>query len=276
MRETPSFPSLRNFSLACPEIRETTQFLRLCSAILLKTFDLSLQDFPTAHETHVLFTAIATGFSPATLTFLFIENEYEPWEELDLTTYQIPRRSLQLLCHFDNLAVLVIMSLLGFTAADADVSDLACAWPRIVTLRLSARTHTYQPRTTLACLRSFAQHCPRLCNLHLALDGTTVPPPVTNSQPGTLPHHSLENLHVKHSPIASRIAVAWFLSCVFPDVRSICTRREHEDNEDEEELDEHREAIRNHRRWEVVELLPEVLAIREEGRMLAIQASAVA
>jgi DNA-directed RNA polymerase beta' subunit len=46
--------------------------------------------------------------------------------------------------------------------------------------------------------------------------------------------------------------------------------REDSENDDEEELLENGEAIRRHNRWkEVLELMPEVLAIRQEERMLA-------
>ncbi|KAJ6564712.1 hypothetical protein B0H19DRAFT_1259129 [Mycena capillaripes] len=220
---------LRELALDYPNIQPTVQFLALCNAIPLDAFDVCFFDVPTAGEIRDLLVAISAGFSHSTVTKLVLKSKYDQFGDLDPAIYLIPYHSLQHLFCFPNLVVLLIASPLGFDLDDAAVEELACSSPQIEVLRLVVGFTTHAPRTTLACLHSFAQHCPHLRHLTIAFDATSVPS--SDANPGAFP-----------------------LQC-FPDLEQIETHREYDDNEDEEELAVHGDAIRLHNHWEEVQEL---------------------
>ncbi|KAJ7607644.1 hypothetical protein DFH06DRAFT_1486487 [Mycena polygramma] len=268
--ERRTFPGLRRLSLDCgPKIGQTTQFLRLFHDVPLDTFSVGFAEYTTAAEVHKLFRRIAAGFSHSSLTSLTVNNNWEDMEGFDPTGYFVPLRTMRLLVCFVNLTELEITSLLGFDLDDDAIAELARAFPRIVTLRLKTDNPINLPRTTPACLYSFAEHCPRLNRLTLAFDGAAIPAP--DADPRSRPIlRSLRKLGVEHSPLSTVMSAARFLSGVFPNLNEIETHREFDDNTDEDELLEHGDVIRLHNRWkEVSALLPEISAIREEGRKLA-------
>ncbi|KAJ7717022.1 hypothetical protein B0H16DRAFT_1612348 [Mycena metata] len=272
---TNAFSALRTLSFEESDIRPVTDFLRLCTAVPLKEFDSDSYEFATAADMHALFIAIAAGFSHASLEQLVLNNDCEEFEGADPTDHLIPHHSLLPLLCFTNLTMLCITSPMGFDLDDGAVSDFARALPHVMTFSLTARFPTQIPRTTLACLHSFAQYCPRLVGLTIALDATTVPTiDLNQSQAGGVLHPALRRLYVQHSPVGRAMSVARFISFVFPRLNAIQTHREYEANDenDEEDMLDHGEAIRHHNRWKEVEgLLLEVSAIREEGRMLGVQ-----
>ncbi|KAJ7607638.1 hypothetical protein DFH06DRAFT_1066622 [Mycena polygramma] len=267
--EAPTFPVLDELWLTYPDIEPTVQFLGLCRAVPLKSFTVCLTEFVTASETHDLLAAISVGVTPSTLNFLHIDNECDHSDETDVSLYLMRPHSIQLLFHFINLTVLSIASPLGFNLGDDDITALARAWPRLVTLELGVRFFIHDdPRTTLLCLHPLAQHCRHLVRLAIALDATNVPTPEIDLWT-RLPGDSLLYLDVAHSPISSPISVARFLSGVFPKLTTLTTIREDDNNLDEQELQEHGELIRRHHKWkEVLVLLPHLSAVRAEGRLL--------
>ncbi|KAJ7252351.1 hypothetical protein B0H12DRAFT_1117913, partial [Mycena haematopus] len=131
------------------------------------------------------------------------------------------------------------------------VWELTKVWPCIRVLRLEVECSARTPRTTLSCLRSFAQNCPHLRILAMLLDATVVPICTTS-----LVQRKLHTLEVAHSPLAEdHVSVARFLSRMFPQMTDIETFREHYDN-DEDDLTFNGDEVRLHNRWkEVQELL---------------------
>ncbi|KAJ7653967.1 hypothetical protein DFH06DRAFT_1203344 [Mycena polygramma] len=225
----------------------------------------------TADEIHALFAGIVAGISHSSLTALTVQREWGETEDSNPTTYVVARRSIRLLFCFPDLAILSITSAHGFDLDDGTVAEMARAWPRIESLHLRSHSYIHMPRTTVACLRSFARYCPHLRELTLPFDATTSPG-ADAARPRAV-QHSLQGLTVDHSPLTTPIAVARFLSGLFPNLAEIETHREFDDNDedDADDMMEHGDAIRNHNRWkEVLTLLPEVSAIREEGRSWAL------
>ncbi|KAJ7629213.1 hypothetical protein DFH06DRAFT_1226149 [Mycena polygramma] len=267
-RGRPTFPGLRNLSFQGPGIGSTTQFLKLFSAVPLCRSDMTFYEVITADEIHALFAGMVAGVSHSSLTALIVHREWDI--DSDPASCIVERRSIRLLLCFPNLTVLSITSVHGFDLDDATAAEMARAWPRATTLHFKSNHHIRMPRTTAACLHSFAEYCPHLRQLTLAFDGTTVPGPDT-ARPRIV-QHSLRALAVEHSPVTKPISVARFLSGLFPSLDDIETHREHDDNDEDDvdEMLENGDAIRNHNRWmEVLTLLPEVSAIREEGRAWA-------
>jgi hypothetical protein len=254
---------------AFPEIAPITQFLRWCSAVPLETFHASFCEVVTANDMRAVFTAISAGCSHSYLLDLTIGTQCEQDELLPAspTEYLLPLPTIRLLFRFANLTTLNLKSLIGFDLDDDAVAELARAWPQIVTLRLEVRFATHAPKATLSCLHSFAEHCPCLTRLVFPFDGTAVP--AASAPP--LVHRRLKTLGVEHSPLglATPISAARFLSGVFPNLMEIETHREYDENDDEDEMLEHGEAVRLHTKWKVMALLPEVKAIREEVWMAA-------
>ncbi|KAJ7657617.1 hypothetical protein DFH06DRAFT_1297678 [Mycena polygramma] len=166
------------------------------------------------------------------------------WPVFNSVVYSIRHETLILLLCFENLTSLRLNSAAGFDLDDESILQMARSWPQIVVLHLSGGLSSARdPRTTLASMHTIARHCPRITSLSIAFDGSV------------------------HSPITSAIAMARFLSAVFLKLTGITTAREYLDND---ELRQHAEAIRRHRCWEEVRtVLPEVLAVREEERILA-------
>ncbi|KAF7366143.1 hypothetical protein MVEN_00491200 [Mycena venus] len=267
-----TFTALRNLTLSYPDITDTTQFLGLFKDVPLHTANIDFDEFVTAAEIHDLYAALSAGLSHSSFRDLSMEVSCPDESEADLHLYLIPPRSVRLLFCFSGLTSLCLTCPMGFDLDNAAVEELACAWPQIETLQLSGLYPRHAPRATLACLQSFSRHCPRLCVLTFAIDATATPSvPV---HPGTrlVQQHTLQKLDIVRSPLGSStpISVARFLSALFPRLERIRTEREWDENDDEDELLEHGDAIRLHRRWkEVQALLPDVLAIREEGRLLA-------
>ncbi|KAJ6540330.1 hypothetical protein B0H19DRAFT_1268930 [Mycena capillaripes] len=271
--ERRTFPVLRELILEYPDIMSTTQFLAWCSAVALQTFNVTFYAV-TAAELHSLFATISTSLSPSHFMELTVDSQCEEPDTTNPDAFLVANHSLRLLFRFTNLTVLSLTSPLGFDLDDDAISELAQAWPKIVTLRLKGRHPTHQPpRTTIACLNSFARHCPSLTLLTIVFDATIIP--TAEADPRTRPvQHRLKTLDVQNSPLQTSIAAARFLSRVFPNLDDIDTHCEFEDSDDEDELLQHGDVIRLHKRWkEVLALLPEVSAIREEGRMLALEQS---
>lgn len=267
VRETPTFPVLRRLLLIRPDLRPTTQFLGWCRGVPLHTLHISCE-VGTADEMQGLLTAVSAGCLHPSLADLTIDSQFDESDVADPNFDLIPIHSLRRLFCFANFTTLSISSVVGFDLDNDAVSELARAWPQIVSLRLKVVFPIHTPRTTLACLHSFAQHCPRLKRLTIALDATSIPNPEADPRTRFV-QYALETLGVEHSPMLRPLSVARFLSGVFPKLAEVDTHREHDDNDDEEELRDHGAAIRLHNRWkEVRDMLPELSAIREEGRML--------
>ncbi|KAJ6527062.1 hypothetical protein B0H19DRAFT_1243343 [Mycena capillaripes] len=275
VRGRQTFPVLRELILAYPDITPTTQFLAWCSAVPLHTFYVTFYETVTTAELHSLFATISTSFSHSSLTELIVDNDCEQPDTTNPAIFLVTDHSMRPLFRFANLTVLSMASSLGFDLDDDAIFALAQAWPQIMTLRLRGRHPTHHlPRTTLACLTSLARHCPSLTLLTIAFDATIIVP-TAEADPTPRPiQHRLKSLDVQNSPLQTPIVAARFLSRVFPNLNDIDTHCVFGDSDDEDELLENGDAIRLHKRWkEVLALLPEVSAIREEGRILAIQQS---
>jgi hypothetical protein len=121
-----------------------------------------------------LLTAISRAFARSSLVDLTVDNQCERSDEIDP---RIPYHLVQLLRCFPNLTMLSLTSPHGFDLDNDAMSELAPAWPQIVTLRLRVRFPMHRPAATLSFLALFAQHCPNLSRLTIAFDGTTIPSP---------------------------------------------------------------------------------------------------
>ncbi|KAJ7459334.1 hypothetical protein FB451DRAFT_1405966 [Mycena latifolia] len=134
--------------------------------------------------------------------------------------------TMQPLLRFVNLTTVDLMSPIGFYLDDAIVSAMAHAWPLLQELSLSSLEPATVRRVTLASLRALAKFCPKLEVIQLAFDASSVPPAEDTLTPPTR-QSTLYRLHVENSTIERRIAVARFLSGIFPNLVVIPTNLEH-------------------------------------------------
>ncbi|KAJ6545450.1 hypothetical protein B0H19DRAFT_1380084 [Mycena capillaripes] len=81
---------------------------------------------------------------------------------------------------FTRLTLVEIRVPVGYDISDATISDMARAWPNIEQLSLgwSPEYYYHTQRCTLLALVSFARHCPRLREVSIPLDFSSVPVPV--------------------------------------------------------------------------------------------------
>ncbi|KAJ7142951.1 hypothetical protein C8R44DRAFT_974415 [Mycena epipterygia] len=260
---TQSFRSLRTLGLGNAEIEPTTRLLGGFSQIPLISFNVWLAQFSTTAQTHNLYNAVAAAISPSSLTSLALNNHYD-YDAL-AANHVIQSQSIRVLFGFVNLTSISLISPIGIDLDNTTVSELARAWPRVETLDLSAwYCASPRPRVTLECLHSFARHCPNLTELAMTFDGTEVPTSDIGSTNRVF-QDRLHSLNVDHSAISMAIDVARFLSAIFPRLMDIMTREVPSERPDLDEVD--RQAIEFHNLWnQVEELLPDLVAIREEER----------
>ncbi|KAJ6575746.1 hypothetical protein DFH09DRAFT_1455163 [Mycena vulgaris] len=137
----------------------------------------------------------------------------------------------------------------GIDLHNAIVLELAQAWPHLKSLRFGASDYAHVPsRVTLDGLLPFAEHCPHLYLLQIPLDASVVPAWADQTtRQKRITHKRLTRLRLTRSPILVPLAVAGYLSSIFPKLRS--------------------EAIVLHKRWKDVEFaLPLLHTVRAEER----------
>ncbi|KAJ6520540.1 hypothetical protein C8R45DRAFT_1066868 [Mycena sanguinolenta] len=260
LAQSPTFSALHQLTLTCHNIKQTTAFLQWCSGVPLIEFHVEFWALASRSGVDSFFAAVSAGFLHSSLTNLSMECEYDDPDSTDPDRHLISLQSLRHIFSFVNLTELVIVSPVEFDLDNDGVTELARAFPRVVTLRLAIVLTGSMPRATLSCLHSFAQHCPLLRALIIALDARAVPnhgidPRVRFVQ------HTLLTINVEHSPLVEPFHAARFLSGVFPNLAKVLTTREYLDNESQGALLEDGTAIRLHRRWKRVQwLLPQISA----------------
>ncbi|KAJ7613396.1 hypothetical protein FB45DRAFT_842767 [Roridomyces roridus] len=142
-----------------------------------------------------------------------------------IAVYKVPVALLSPLFIFENLTSVYLAAPVGFDLDDDSVASLARAWPRIHYLSLvSSMSKNVPSRATLLALLSFAKHCPFLSSLTLSLDAKVVPTIASGPDTPRPQQRALSSLVVCDSPIDSPLAVAVFLSSLFPRLRNVSSR----------------------------------------------------
>ncbi|KAF7374130.1 hypothetical protein MSAN_00294300 [Mycena sanguinolenta] len=248
------FTVLRKLHLGSSHISAITHFLKSCKEVPLRSIDFNVQICPTTAESHEFYRALSASVLHSSLTEVHFAVGITD-SDGNSPNLRIHRESIRCLLVFTNLVTVNISSPVGIDLDDTTVADLARAWPHLEKLLLpSYGLCRSLPNTTLECLHSLATWCPHLAGLTITLDGTSAPTPP--SPPSGISHHALKLINVAHSRISTPIMpVARFLSAIFPALKRIMTSRDGLDNEDEDELHLHGEAIEFHDLWKEVELL---------------------
>ncbi|KAJ7459605.1 hypothetical protein B0H11DRAFT_1872722 [Mycena galericulata] len=262
------FPKLRSVSLnlGSGKIESATGFISTWATPPVRDLDVRILRCPTADAAERLYRALLVHCSHESLEILKVDIMYSPPENAERDNYVLPGDALKPLLHFTNLVNVRIVAPSGYILDDTMVSEMAHAWPFVEELRLKAREHKDLPRGTLAALHTLAQHCSHLHTLEITIDARAVPeqPRELHARQQLL-HPNLVTLDVAHSPISAPFDVARYLSATFFNLAEILTAREDEDNDDEEELEEHRVEIGYHVAWkEVLTFLPGLNDIRAE------------
>ncbi|KAJ7788761.1 hypothetical protein B0H14DRAFT_2947179 [Mycena olivaceomarginata] len=256
--QTPhsSFQALRIIQLS----RTTFDFAIECINLFsgtgchLEEFVVGSEVLATQITAENLYAAIAGGLSHTHLQTLNISNLNDGVSETPTPLasasgiYVISGHILTPLYPFTNLAVLILVSPVGFDIGDAAAWDMAPAWPNLVRLRcITPSTMT---------LRAFAEHCKALKFLAITVNGFTVPP-LDNSPQMRIPQRQLCSFDVAKSPISDARTVSRFLFSLFPDLSEIRTHDEGfwEDRDSDDEDEETTAARLYHSRWKEVEAL---------------------
>jgi hypothetical protein len=218
--QTPhsSFQALRTIQLS----RTTFDFAIECINLFsgtgchLEEFVVGSEVLATQITAENLYAAIAGGLSHTHLQTLNISNLNDGVSETPTPLasasgiYVISGHILTPLYPFTNLAVLILVSPVGFDIGDAAAWDMAPAWPNLVRLVLESATEVHYPSTmTLHGLRAFAEHCKALKFLAITVNGFTVPP-LDNSPQMRIPQRQLCSFDVAKSPISDAQTVSRF------------------------------------------------------------------
>lgn len=137
-------------------------------------------------------------------------------------SYLIDGQILATLLCFGNLTEVTLAPPVEFDIDDGTVADMARAWPKLKTLRLTASSDLHHPSSiSLLGLRVLAKHCPELTSLILTFDASIVP--LISDSPETISQSSLADLDVGPSAITDPFLVTQLLSRLFPNLAEIYT-----------------------------------------------------
>jgi hypothetical protein len=140
-------------------------------------------------------------------------------EAADTALFSITGDVLRHLFCFKNMVTVFLGRPFGFNLHDGDVFDLAMSWPRLESLSLGGN---HAPsRVTLRALCAFAQHCPALSYLEIALDATIPAGLESDGSEARTRQTNLTKIDLGYSSIAAATPVAAFLSATFPKLTRI-------------------------------------------------------
>ncbi|KAJ7495564.1 hypothetical protein FB451DRAFT_367367 [Mycena latifolia] len=213
----PMYSSLTELYFGHTTVDRITAFIKVISNPPLKKLEAdSLDDAATSDVIGRLYSALAAHCSHDSLQDISMHGAFLS-ESASPDQYRIHGATLRTLFCFGNMVSVDLHQCSGFDLDDADIFDMACAWPRLEYLSLTGATdlELREPRVTVQGFYAFAHHCPNLGVLEMIVNAT-VPPELPIGIP--VSQASLRTLDVYHSPIRTPKAVAAFLASIFPEV----------------------------------------------------------
>ncbi|KAJ7184992.1 hypothetical protein C8R46DRAFT_469700 [Mycena filopes] len=255
---SPTFLNLTSLNLRTASTEQATTFLDMVANSALASLTVSFRASPEAADVQRFSSALGQTCHSSRLSLTSCTLH------IPMTTeFNVKMNLFDNLACFSQLTEVVIFTRCGFELDDGAVNRLTRAWPLLQELHLVQSSPSSLATTpTLLCLPMVAQNCPLLEELTLTLSARAIPP-----QSPALTQTALRALDVGHSPITLPLPVARFLSAIFPNLQSVSTAWEDEDDPDGEENDT--ESMVFHRRWKEVEtFVPVLVAVREEARLL--------
>ncbi|KAJ7708213.1 hypothetical protein B0H17DRAFT_1325134 [Mycena rosella] len=227
------FTSLESLAVTGPDIGETLAFLAHSP---IEAIDGTFPLLTTATTIATCYTTLVNTCSHAPLSSLSLRRgligQTNPTintlpTAAHIETYAIRGPQLRPLFLFTDLTHVNLGTPVGFALDDIAVTEMARAWPHLISLHLSATEYAHvPPRVTLDGLLSFAKYCPFLISLDLPLDASTVPDwQEQRAQNRRVRQTRFRTLNVRRSPVVSPLAVSACLSSMFPNLRSVrCCR----------------------------------------------------
>ncbi|KAJ7495536.1 hypothetical protein FB451DRAFT_367085 [Mycena latifolia] len=208
------YSSLTALHFNCTTVERVITFIKAMSNAPLKELESHpFSDAATSVEIGRLYSALAAHYSHTSLQRISIEGGWAPEEGVP-DQYRISGAILRTLFCFVNMVSVSLDQPFGFDLDDADIFDIAHAWPQLEYLSLTGHSDL-KPRVTVQGLYAFGQQCPNLDYLEIAVDATVV----LAEPPGrSVLQHSLQMLEVLYSPIRTPKAVVAFLASIFPEV----------------------------------------------------------
>ncbi|KAF9236632.1 hypothetical protein BU15DRAFT_76731 [Melanogaster broomeanus] len=206
------FNNLRYICLCLDNIRAARDLIKLLRAPL-EVLELTFEGQDSSPELlkNMFQDTLATSDHTATsLTRYQLSEMVDESEDNPLLVIDDFRPLLQL----RNLAFLTIDVQCTIDLDDAGIVEMARAWPMLEFLHLNYAGWTTPTGITPVGLIGLLTHCPKLSDLGIAVDFTTLPEP--------LPAHPLNTrikvLEAGTSPIDEPFAVAEFLARILPNV----------------------------------------------------------
>ncbi|KAF8183736.1 hypothetical protein K438DRAFT_1937409 [Mycena galopus ATCC 62051] len=209
--------ALRDLYLGETTIEFAIELLSLRPNWCLVNLRIGTKQAATKSDTHQLYAALAVAFrSPDS-------PEMSPSPGDPFANYVVDGHTLAALFCFGNLTEITLIPPVGFDIDDAMAWDMARAWPKVKTLRLSAGSSDSRHPSSLSILslRAFATHCPELTSLWITFASTV--PRSDDPHETHITQTSLTSLDVDISPIADPRPVAKYIAAVFPNLETIST-----------------------------------------------------
>ncbi|KAJ7495550.1 hypothetical protein FB451DRAFT_1478478 [Mycena latifolia] len=195
-------------------VDQITAVINIISNAQLKRLEFELlDDAGPSDAIGRLYSALTTHCSHVSLQDISMRGAW-PSGSASMDQYRIHGATLRTLFCFGNMVSVELHQCSGFDLDDADIFDMARAWPRLEFLALIGYL-ALKPRVTVQGLYAFAQQCPNLDYLAIMVDATVVVP---EPRVGSVSQDTLRTLSVSRSPIQVPNAVVAFLSAIFPRV----------------------------------------------------------
>jgi hypothetical protein len=209
------FSSLQDFKARAATIADADEFLRLVSGST-SLYSLSVEVLATTapRELHSFLTTVHRSSSRDTLTKISLHDISQVALDAPVS-HSLDVHTILPLLQCPNLQDILFGMRYGQDAIDNSLMmDMAMAWPHLRSIHFSSfhRAGRWHSKVNLDGLVHLAQGCRALERMSLGFDLSL---PVISTHPGVR-NESLTYLCVDRSPITDPLAVATFLSDVFP------------------------------------------------------------
>ncbi|KAG0697947.1 hypothetical protein DFH29DRAFT_944071 [Suillus ampliporus] len=218
--ENPGFSTLRRLVLRAYNINLVTAFMRQVKSVHLREVKCYLPHGTTAAGIQDWITILLDRCMPRRLEILEIEDYADAGADFP-GQFTLTPDTLRLLSRFRGLTTLDLATACTYSLDDTTLTQLAICWPNLQNIALG--THwgwRQQSDVTLKGLLSLVRHCPQLESIGLVMNAVTTD--ITSQRPGGgVRRPKVTSLNVGDSRVGDPLAVAAFLSDVFPRLLSV-------------------------------------------------------